>query len=115
MTWCSATMTTTCSRAVMAPTLAGGEGNDKLTGGNGNDTLDGGDGNDIMAGGAGSDYYVVSSTADKVTEVVDTSGNRDTIESHIANYHARRQLRGSDPGRRRRQRHRQRRGQRYHR
>ena len=67
-------------------TLAGDEGNDKLTGGAGNDTLDGGDGNDIMAGGAGSDYYVISSTADKVTEAVDTSGNRDTIELHIANF-----------------------------
>ena len=39
-----------------------------------------------MAGGLGSDYYAVNSTGDKVTEVVDTSANRDTIESSLTNY-----------------------------
>ena len=39
-----------------------------------------------MAGGLGSDYYVVTEAGDKVTEVVDKSGHRDTIESHLTNY-----------------------------
>jgi trimeric autotransporter adhesin len=66
--------------------LSGGDGNDKLTGGNGNDRLNGGPGNDTMAGGLGSDYYIVDSTKDVVTEVVDKSSNGDTVESHLTNF-----------------------------
>jgi Ca2+-binding RTX toxin-like protein len=82
----------------LADTIAGGGGNDSISGGNDNDslvgdagndtllgnagadTLDGGAGNDSMAGGDGNDYYVVSSTADMVTETtVAGAGGADTV------------------------------------
>jgi Ca2+-binding RTX toxin-like protein len=44
-------------------------GADRLEGGGGNDYLDGGAGNDTMIGGTGNDVYVVSSSADTVTEL----------------------------------------------
>ena len=48
--------------------LDGGSGNDTLSGGAGNDTLDGGAGADAMAGGTGNDSYVVTNSADAVSE-----------------------------------------------
>lgn len=50
--------------------LSGNGGNDTLDGGLGNDTLDGGSGNDVMKGGAGNDVYIVDSSLDAITEVV---------------------------------------------
>lgn len=51
-------------------TLNGLAGNDTLNGGAGNDTLNGGAGSDTMLGGSGNDIYVVDSTTDVVTEVL---------------------------------------------
>jgi Ca2+-binding RTX toxin-like protein len=51
--------------------LNGGAGIDQLTGNAGNDFLDGGSGNDVMTGGVGDDTYVVTSTAETLTEELD--------------------------------------------
>ncbi|MEY9770187.1 Ca2+-binding RTX toxin-like protein [Sinorhizobium fredii] len=64
--------------------LNGGDGNDTLNGGGGNDRLDGGAGDDLMEGGAGNDTYVVTETADTVTELID--GGTDTVETTLNGY-----------------------------
>lgn len=61
--------------------LIGAEGKDTLTGNEGNDYLDGGMGNDTMEGGEGDDYYIVDSTADIVTEDIDSG--IDTVEQWV--------------------------------
>ena len=61
--------------------LSGLAGNDTITASGGNDTLDGGTGNDIMSGGAGNDTYIVDSTADKVTEILNQG--TDTVLSSV--------------------------------
>ena len=74
-----------------ANTLDGGAGNDmigagfggdSLIGGAGNDTLDGGTGDDTMVGGAGNDVYIVSSFADKITELA--GGGTDLVQTEIS-------------------------------
>jgi Ca2+-binding RTX toxin-like protein len=68
--------------------LNGNLGNDELRGFSGNDTLDGGDGNDFLdgeagsdkfIGGAGNDFYVVDSTTETITELLNEG--KDTVES----------------------------------
>ena len=62
--------------------LEGHDGVDTLNGGAGNDTLDGGPGDDKMAGGAGNDVYIVSSLADKITELA--GGGTDLVQTEIS-------------------------------
>lgn len=52
-----------------------------MLGNAGNNRLDGGGGTDSMSGGQGDDFYIVNSTGDTVTELVDEG--MDTIESSI--------------------------------
>ena len=61
--------------------LEGHDGVDTLNGGAGNDTLDGGPGDDKMVGGAGNDVYIVSSLADKITELA--GGGTDLVQTEI--------------------------------
>lgn len=49
--------------------LTGNSGANTLSGGAGNDVLDGGSGTDTMVGGTGDDFYVVSATAEVITEL----------------------------------------------
>jgi Ca2+-binding RTX toxin-like protein len=69
--------------------LTGNSGNNTLTGLDGNDTLNGGTGTDTMRGGAGHDTYVVNTTADVVTELlnegVDTINTTVTLTTLAAN------------------------------
>ncbi|WP_342150880.1 hypothetical protein [Methylorubrum sp. SB2] len=58
--------------------LLGGNGADRLEGGLGNDSLDGGNGADVMIGGAGDDRYRVTSTEDRVVEIVGEGNDRIT-------------------------------------
>ena len=62
-------------------TLNGLAGNDTLNGGAGNDTLNGGAGSDTMLGGSGNDIYVVDSTTDVVTEVLNEG--LDLVQSSV--------------------------------
>jgi Ca2+-binding RTX toxin-like protein len=55
---------------------------DVLSGGSGNDFLDGGIGDDIMLGGIGNDTYVVTSTADVVSELANEGS--DTVFSLVS-------------------------------
>ena len=61
--------------------IEGHGGADTLLGGAGNDTLDGGIGDDTMTGGAGNDVYIVSSLADKITELA--GGGTDLVRTEI--------------------------------
>ena len=62
--------------------IEGHSGADTLIGGAGNDTLDGGSGDDTMTGGAGNDVYIVSSLADKITELA--GGGIDLVRTEIS-------------------------------
>ncbi|WP_394753884.1 beta strand repeat-containing protein [Crenothrix sp.] len=69
-------------------TLIGGAGNDTLYGLQGNDTLNGGLGVDNMTGGRGDDTYIVDSSSDVVTELVNPSnvtanGTADHVKSSV--------------------------------
>ncbi|MBD1212067.1 MAG: calcium-binding protein, partial [Dolichospermum circinale Clear-D4] len=59
----------------------GTSANDTLNGFSGNDTLNGGAGIDTLIGGSGNDTYVVDTTTDIITEVL--NGGIDTIQSSV--------------------------------
>jgi Ca2+-binding RTX toxin-like protein len=61
--------------------LIGTSANDTLNGFSGNDTLNGGAGIDTLIGGSGNDTYVVDTTTDIITEVL--NGGIDTIQSSV--------------------------------
>jgi Ca2+-binding RTX toxin-like protein len=71
--------------------LSGQDGTDTLYGGEGFDKLDGGAGNDKMLGGAGDDTYVINSSGDVVTELLDegtdsvTSSVTHTLGANVEN------------------------------
>ncbi|MCK9983854.1 MAG: hypothetical protein AzoDbin1_00326, partial [Azoarcus sp.] len=59
--------------------LTGNSANNKLTGYEGNDSLNGGAGNDTLIGGAGDDIYVVDTSRDVITELVNEG--TDSVEA----------------------------------
>lgn len=61
--------------------ITGNGGANTLTGYAGNDYIDGGSGNDKMIGGVGDDTYVIGSTGDVVTELLNEG--RDTARSSV--------------------------------
>jgi Ca2+-binding RTX toxin-like protein len=61
--------------------LIGTSANDTLNGFSGNDTLNGSAGIDTLIGGLGNDIYVVDTTTDIITEVL--NGGIDTIQSSV--------------------------------
>jgi Ca2+-binding RTX toxin-like protein len=66
-------------------TLGGLAGDDVLKGAAGNDTLDGGDGADTLEGGLGNDTYVLDSTTDVATELLN-QGTADHVRTALAEH-----------------------------
>lgn len=64
--------------------IFGGLGLDNLQGNAGNDFIDGGIGKDRMAGGTGDDTYIVDTTADTITELLNEG--TDTIRTALSSY-----------------------------
>ncbi|MDF8335013.1 family 16 glycosylhydrolase [Novosphingobium cyanobacteriorum] len=64
--------------------IFGGLGLDNLQGNAGNDIIDGGIGKDRMVGGNGDDTYIVDTTADTITELLNEG--TDTIRTALSSY-----------------------------
>lgn len=64
-------------------TLWGGSGDDALEGAGGDDRLEGGAGSDNLLGGTGRDTYVIDSYGDRVVDLAEVSGGRDTVETQV--------------------------------
>ncbi len=62
--------------------LKGGAGNDTINGGLGNDKLLGGTGTDNLNGNEGNDTYIIDSSQDSITELV--NAGIDTVESYVS-------------------------------
>jgi len=69
------------ANGVVIENATGGSGNDTIIGNIATNYLDGGAGNDNLIGGAGDDYYIVDSSLDVVTELLEEGEDR--IDSYV--------------------------------